>query len=203
MHETIYLTFPDMNKAFDSIQRKTNTVEIPTIQSTHGWAPHHKENAWRIYHSKMWKHYRWNVSNKHWCSPRRLRKCKQVHLLPCKKALRYGQAKYQTPQEKPKTTWISKVNEDLKKTNFSWLDAEYLAKENINEIGRHRIIKKKKSHIFTGADLDHVTYCLWRTKILTNCSKSFKTVEVLVLILIFIQINVTYTKIIPKSAPDL
>ena len=38
-----------------------------------------------------------------------------------------------------------------------------------------------------GADLDHVTYILWRTKIMTSCSKSFKTVEVLVLILIFIQ----------------
>ena len=34
---------------------------------------------------------------------------------------------------------------------------------------------------------DHVTYGLWRTKILKNCSKLFKTVEVLVLILIFIQ----------------
>ena len=38
-----------------------------------------------------------------------------------------------------------------------------------------------------GADLNHVTYGLWRTKILPNCSKSLKTVEVLVLILIFIQ----------------
>ena len=37
------------------------------------------------------------------------------------------------------------------------------------------------------ADLDHVTYGLRRTKILKNCSKSFKIVEVLVLILIFIQ----------------
>ena len=39
-----------------------------------------------------------------------------------------------------------------------------------------------------GADLDHVTYGLWRTKILPNCSKSFKIVEVLVLIQISIQI---------------
>ena len=31
------------------------------------------------------------------------------------------------------------------------------------------------------------TYGLWSTKILTNCSKSFKTVEVLVLILTFIR----------------
>ena len=45
---------------------------------------------------------------------------------------------------------------------------------------------------FSGADLDHVTYGLWRTKILINCSKSFKMeVEVLVLILDFYS-NVTY-----------
>ena len=39
-----------------------------------------------------------------------------------------------------------------------------------------------------GADLDHVTYGLWRTKILPNCNKSFKIVGVMVLILILIQI---------------
>ena len=86
-----------------------------------------------------------------WITLRRLKwfrkLANQPENVPVKKALRYGQAKYQTPQEKPKTTWISKVNEDLKKTNFSWLDAEYLAKENINEMGRHRIIKKKITYI--------------------------------------------------------
>ena len=52
-----------------------------------------------------------------------------------------------------------------------------------------KILKQstEKATIISGADLDHVTYGLWRTKILTNCSKSFTTVEVLVLILIFIQ----------------
>ena len=44
------------------------------------------------------------------------------------------------------------------------------------------------SKISPGADLDHVTYGLWRTKILPSCSKSFKIVEYLVLILILIQI---------------
>ena len=29
-------------------------------------------------------------------------------------------------------------------------------------------------NMHSGADLDYVTYGLWRTKILTNCSKSFK-----------------------------
>ena len=45
---------------------------------------------------------------------------------------------------------------------------------------------------FSGSDLDHVTYGLWCTKILINCSKSFKIAEVLVLILRFLFKPVTY-----------
>ena len=57
----------------------------------------------------------------------------QPENIPTKKALRYGQAKYRRPQGKPKTTWISKVNEDLKKMNISWSNAEHLARENLSE----------------------------------------------------------------------
>ena len=39
-----------------------------------------------------------------------------------------------------------------------------------------------------GADLDHVTYGLWRTKIFLNCSKSLKIANILVSMLILIQI---------------
>ena len=55
-----------------------------------------------------------------------------------------------------------------------------------NSCSTCQIIKKPQRcfNVHPGADLDHVTYDLWRTKILPNCSKSFKIVKVLLLILI-------------------
>ena len=40
---------------------------------------------------------------------------------------------YARPRGKPKTTWISKVKENLNEMNLSWLDAENLATENYND----------------------------------------------------------------------
>ena len=53
---------------------------------------------------------------------------------------------------------------------------------------KHDFIKNANYLKLPGADLDHVTYGLWRTKILPNCGISIKILEVLVLILILIQI---------------
>ena len=50
------------------------------------------------------------------------------------------------------------------------------------------IAKWIKKNLLSGADLDHVTYGLWRIKIFPNCCKSSEIVVVLVLILILIQI---------------
>ena len=47
-------------------------------------------------------------------------------------SLRYGLSKYARPWGKLKTTWISKVKENLNEMNLSWLEAENLAIENYN-----------------------------------------------------------------------
>ena len=57
-----------------------------------------------------------------------------------KVALRYRLSNYARPRGKPKTTWISKVKENLNEMNLSWLEAENLAIENYN--GWVRIIKR-------------------------------------------------------------
>ena len=52
---------------------------------------------------------------------------------PAKKALRYGMSQYKRSRGKPRTTWIAKTKEDLKNMNFTWLEAETLAKNDLNE----------------------------------------------------------------------
>ena len=47
--------------------------------------------------------------------------------IPAKVALKYGLSNYARPQGKPKTTWISRVKENLNEMNLSWLEAENLA----------------------------------------------------------------------------
>ena len=47
--------------------------------------------------------------------------------IPAKVALKYGLSNYARPQEKPKSTWISRVKENLNEMNLSWLEAENLA----------------------------------------------------------------------------
>ena len=53
--------------------------------------------------------------------------------IPAKVALRYGLSNYARPRGKPKTTWISKVKENLNEMNLSWLEVENLAIENYND----------------------------------------------------------------------
>ena len=53
--------------------------------------------------------------------------------IPIKVALRYGLSNDARPRGKPKTTWISKVKENLNEMNLSWLEAENLAIENYND----------------------------------------------------------------------
>ena len=52
--------------------------------------------------------------------------------IPVKFPLRYGLSKYAWPWGKLKTTWISKVKENLNKINLSGLEAENIAIENYN-----------------------------------------------------------------------
>ena len=52
---------------------------------------------------------------------------------PAKKALKCGLAQYVRPPGRPKTTWVSRVKNDLSNMNFSWRDAEIIATENLSE----------------------------------------------------------------------
>ena len=52
--------------------------------------------------------------------------------IPVKFPMRYGLSKYTRPWGKLKTTWISKVKENLNEMNLSGLEAENLAIENYN-----------------------------------------------------------------------
>ena len=53
--------------------------------------------------------------------------------IPAKVALKYGLSNYARLRGKPKTTWISKVKENLNEMNLSWLEAENHAIENYND----------------------------------------------------------------------
>ena len=64
-----------------------------------------------------------------------------------------------------------------------WLDASWL-------VWNGKYIYFIFTFFFSGVNLDHVTYGLWCTKILFNCSKYFKIVKFLILILVLIQFDV-------------
>ena len=53
--------------------------------------------------------------------------------VPAKVALKYGLSEYKRPRGKPKTTWISVIKKDLTSLNISFLEAENICKNHLEQ----------------------------------------------------------------------
>ena len=53
--------------------------------------------------------------------------------VPAKIALKYAMSDFKRPRGKPKTTWVSVLKKDLDEMNITFLEAENLCRNNIEQ----------------------------------------------------------------------